>query len=216
MSDRTRVLVVDDHPLVREGLAARIAAQPDLEVCGEATDIDEAMAMVRSTHPALLIVDLALKASSGLDLIKRIAAIPGGPKMLVVSAYDESLFAERALRAGAHGYIHKQELQGSVIDAIRAVLRGEQYLSVAMTQRLAGQAISRKSAPLGIEGLTDREMQVFELIGRGISTRAIAGQLHLSVHTIESYREKLRLKLQLRDGTELVQRAVQWALQNNR
>lgn len=138
------------------------------------------------------------------------------PKVLVVSAYDEALFAERALRAGAQGYINKQELQGSVIEAIRKLLRGELFLSAEMTQQLAGQAVSGRIASQGVEALTDRELQIFQLIGRGITTRAIAEELRLSVHTIESHRENIRLKLNLRNGTQLLQRAVLWTLGGER
>jgi DNA-binding NarL/FixJ family response regulator len=213
MSDPVRVLIVDDHPLVREGLAARISMQPDLQICGEASDADQALSLVESTRPAIMIVDLALKRGSGLNLIKTVKAGGAGPRILVVSAYDESLFAERALRAGARGYINKQELQGSIIAAIRALLRGELYLSPNMTERLAHQAVSGNVASRGVEGLSDRELQIFQLIGRGDSTRSIAEQLHLSIHTIESHREKIRIKLNLRSGSELLQRAVQWLLE---
>ena len=215
-SARARVLIVDDHPLVREGLAARISAQSDLEVCGQAADIDQALSLVATMRPAIMIVDLALKHENGLDLIKKVKAGAVGPRILVVSAYEEAFFAERALRAGAHGYINKQELQGSVIDAIRTLLRGELYLSAEMTQRLAGRALSGKTASCGIEGLSDRELQIFQLIGRGSSTRSIAEQLHLSIHTIESHRDNIRIKLKLHNGTELLQQAVQWTLENGR
>lgn len=215
VSRRARVLIVDDHPLVREGLTARISAQPDLEVCGEASDLDEALAMIGSTRPALVILDLAFKHGNGLDLIKKIKMRRSRPKVLVVSAYDEALFAERALRAGAQGYINKQELQGSVIEAIRKLLRGELFLSAEMTQQLAGQALSGRAAE-GVEALTDRELQIFQLIGRGMTTRAIAEELRLSVHTIESHRENIRLKLNLRNGTQLLQRAVLWTLGGER
>jgi DNA-binding NarL/FixJ family response regulator len=134
--------------------------------------------------------------------------------MLVVSAYDESLFAERALRAGALGYINKQELQGKVVEALRTVLRGERYLSSAMAQRLIAQAIGSKAAAGGTEALTDRELQIFQLVGRGKSTREIANELNVSVHTIDSHREHIRAKLDLRSGTELIQRAVQWHIEN--
>jgi DNA-binding NarL/FixJ family response regulator len=214
MNHPVRVLIVDDHPLVREGLIARISAQPDLEVCGEASDVDQALSLAGITRPALMIVDLALKGGNGLDLIKKVKASNVSPKILVVSAYEEEIFAERALRAGAQGYINKQELQGSIIDAIRTLLRGELYLSANMTQRLAGQALFGSGVSRGgVEGLSDRELQIFQLIGRGNSTRLIAEQLHLSVHTIESHREKIRIKLRLRNGTELLQSAVQWVLE---
>src|SRR5437016_4528715 len=171
MNYPVRVLIVDDHPLVREGLIARISAQPDLEVCGEASDVHQALSLAGITRPALMIVDLALKGGNGLDLIKKVKASKVSPKILVVSAYEEEIFAERALRAGAQGYINKQELQGSIIDAIRTLLRGELYLSANMTQRLAGQALFGNRASRGVEGLSDRELQVFQLIGHGNSTR---------------------------------------------
>jgi len=160
-----------------------------------------------------VLIDLALRHSSGLDLIKEIRSRGEEPGILVVSAYEEALFAERALRAGADGYINKQELQVSVIEAIRTILRGELFMSVSMTQRIADHALSRGVEP-GPAVLTDRELQVFELIGRGRTTREIAVELRLSVHTIESHREKIRLKLNLRNGTELQQQAVLWALEH--
>jgi DNA-binding NarL/FixJ family response regulator len=213
-SGRLTIAIVDDHPLVREGLAARISAQPDMEVCGEADDIESALEMIVARRPALVIVDIALRDGHGIDLIKRIVAAGINTRMLVVSAYDESLFAERALRAGALGYINKQELQGKVVEALRTVLRGERYLSTAMAQRLIAQAIGSKAAAGGTEALTDRELQIFQLVGRGKSTREIANELNVSVHTIDSHREHIRAKLDLRSGTELIQRAVQWHIEN--
>ena len=211
---RYTIAIVDDHPLVREGLAARISAQPDMEVCGEADDIESAMEMVVASRPSLVIVDIALRDGHGIDLIKRIVAAGINTRMLVVSAYDESLFAERALRAGALGYINKQELQGKVVEALRTVLRGERYLSSELTQRLIAQAIGSKAAAGGREALTDRELQIFQLVGRGKSTREIANELNVSVHTIDSHREHIRAKMDLRSGTELIQRAVQWHIEN--
>ena len=211
---RISIAIVDDHPLVREGLAARISSQPDMEVCGEAADIESAMELISSTRPDLVIVDIALRDGHGLDLIKRIVAAKVECRMLVVSAYEESLFAERALRAGALGYINKQELQGKVVDALRAVLRGERYLSSAMAQRLIAQAIGSKVPQAGTESLSDRELQIFQLIGRGKSTREIASELTVSVHTIDSHREHIRAKLDLHSGTELIQRAVQWHMES--
>lgn len=210
---RARVLIVDDHPLVREGLSSRIAAQPDLEVCGEAADVDQALTLIRTTRPAVVLLDLALKKGSGLDLIKQITVSATGPKVLVISAYDEELYAERALRAGAHGYINKQELQVSIVEAIRRLLHNELFLSPRMTRRIAGHAVSGSPRPAsGVDALTDRELEVFGLIGRGNTTRWIAEELRVSIHTIESHREKIRLKLGLRNGTELLQRAVLWVM----
>ena len=213
-SGRVTVAIVDDHPLVREGLAARISAQPDMEVCGEAADIESALELIVTKRPSVAIVDIALRNGHGIDLIKRVVAAGVNTRMLVVSAYDESFFAERALRAGALGYINKQELQGQVVEALRTVLRGERYLSVAMAQRLIAQAIGSKVAHGGTETLTDRELQIFQLIGRGKSTREIAQELNVSVHTIDSHREHIRAKLDLHNGTELIQRAVQWHIEN--
>jgi DNA-binding NarL/FixJ family response regulator len=213
MSETAKILIVDDHPLVREGLAARIATQTDMVVCGEANDVEGALAQLDTSGPDLILVDLSLRRGHGLDLIKAVRRRDGDIKMLVVSAYEDSLFAERSLRSGAHGYINKQELQEKIIDAIRVVLSGHRYLDSEIADRLVGQAIgSDADRPRGLMNLTDRELEVFQLIGQGRSTRAIAEQLHLSVHTIESHRENIRSKLNLRNGTELMQHAVQWTL----
>ena len=213
----SKILIVDDHPMMREGLAARIASQPDMLVCGEACDINDALAQFRATTPNLVIVDLSLKTGHGLDLIKEIRATNDEVKLLVVSAFDESLYAERALRAGAQGYINKQEVQENIIDAIRAVLDGRRYLSDAMKERLVSQAVSGDDEAAGndpVGRLSDRELEVFTLIGRGKTTGAIASLLQLSVHTIDSHREKIRHKLHLKNGAELSQCAVQWILEN--
>lgn len=216
MDERARILIVDDHPLVREGLAARIAAQPDMSVCCEADDVESALECLRKTDADLVIVDLALKDSHGLNLIKRIRSRDSRTKLLVISAYDESLFAERAMRAGAQGYVNKQELQDKVIDAIRTVLNGQLYLSTDLMARLAGQAIgSRKRGKAGVDALSDRELEVFQLIGQGKSAREIAEQLDISVHTIDSHREKIRAKLSLKNGAELMRYAVQWVLESS-
>lgn len=210
---RASIAVVDAHPLIREGLAVRISAEPDLQVCCEACDSAEALTLIRRGRPDLVILDLAFQCGSGLALIKKLRADGGGPKILVISAYEEDLLAERALRAGAQGYLSQQELQGSVIEAIRVVLRGQLFVSANLAQRLASQAISGRSVPHGIGALSDREMQIFELIGQGLGTRAIAGSLNLSVHTIESHRENIRMKLNLRSGTELMRQAVLWTFE---
>jgi DNA-binding NarL/FixJ family response regulator len=212
-----RILIVDDHPLIREGLSARISAQSDMHVCGEAGDVGQGFACFVAENPDLTIVDLSLKTGHGLDLIKQIVERSAQARILVVSAYDETLYAERALRAGALGYIGKEECRESVISAIRTVLEGRRYLSPAMTQRLLGQAITgRDSTPATpFEKLSDRELQVFQLIGQGISSGVIAKQLHLSPHTIDTHREKIKLKLNLKSGAELMQHAVQWVLNNH-
>jgi len=210
-----RILIVDDHPLVREGLSARISAQAGLEVCGEADDVETALQMIHRHEPDLVIVDITLSSGHGLDLIKQARQRQNPPKMLVVSAHDETLLAPRVLRAGAQGYVNKQEAQQKVVDAITSVLRGEQYLSDQMTQQLVGSALNtRRPRAAGIEGLSDRELQIFEQIGRGRGTRAIAEDLQLSVHTVETHRENIRAKLGLRSGNELVRSAVQWVIES--
>jgi DNA-binding NarL/FixJ family response regulator len=209
-----RILIVDDHPMMREGLSVRIAAQPDLCVCGEAADVDEALRQVHDARPDLVIVDLSLRRGHGLDLIERIKASHPAVKMLVLSQSEEALYAERSLRAGALGYINKCECQESIVGAIREVLAGRLYVSPEMTAHLLARAIEGDVPPGTdpVERLSNRELQVFQLIGQGATTASIAQQLHVSVHTIESHRENIRHKLGLRNGAELMQRAVQWHL----
>lgn len=211
-----KVLIVDDHPLIREGLALRVSSQPDLEVCGEAASSNEALEQVKSTNPDLAIVDIQLVESSGIELIKEIKARFPSVKMLVVSAFDDSLYAERALRAGALGYLNKRLCQKSILEAVRVVLDGRRYVSEEMTQRLFSLAVSGGELSLAdpIQGLSDRELEVFQMIGQGLKSSAIANRLFLSVHTIDSHREKIRHKLGLKNGNELMQRAVQWVLNN--
>jgi DNA-binding NarL/FixJ family response regulator len=207
-----RVLIVDDHPLVREGLAARIQRESDLTVCGEAEDISHTLALVKSTHPDLVIVDLSLKSGQGLELIKRIPSCSENTKTLVCSMYNESLYAERALHAGALGYINKQEMSEKIIEAIRHVLQGKIYLSPCMTARLLQQAIGSSPQRIRspVEALSDRELEIFKLIGQGKTARQIADELHLSVKTIDTHRENIKKKLHLRNATELSCEAIQW------
>ena len=210
-----RILIVDDHPMVREGLIARISRHSDLEVCGEAADIPEALVQLKEAIPDLVIVDISLKAGSGIDLIKQIKAQHEGTKMLVASMYDESLYAERALRAGAMGYINKQEMAEKVILAIRRVLSGKMYLSPQMTDRILHRALGggdAEGSPVG--SLSDRELEIFGLIGQGRTTREIAGELHLSIKTVETHRENIKAKLNVKNSAELGRHAVQWVLEN--
>jgi DNA-binding NarL/FixJ family response regulator len=213
---KTRILIVDDHVMVRDGLAMRIQMQSDLMVCGEAETEEQAFELVKQGEPDLVLVDISLKEGRGLELIKRIKAYDPGIKMLVLSMYDEQLYAERALRAGAMGYLNKQESREKVMEAIRTVLAGDRYLSPSMTQRLVAQAIGRQegasSSP--VESLTDRELEIFRLIGKGLTTRAIANRLHLSPHTIDTHRENIKGKLNAKNAAELSRVAVQWVLEN--
>jgi DNA-binding NarL/FixJ family response regulator len=208
-------MIVDDHPLVRAGLRQLIADEPDLVVCSEAASAHEAVKLLDSCTPALAIVDISLADGSGLELIKRIHARNPEIRILVASMHDESLFAERALRAGAMGYINKQEAAARVIDALRQVLRGKIYVSQKMTENLlrnaTGSRDTQTTSP--IQRLSNRELEVFELIGRGLSTCKIAEKLHLSIKTIETHRANIKKKLGLETGNELALRAMQWSLE---
>ena len=214
-----RVLIVDDHPAVREGLAARIAHQPDLEVCGEAEDIDQAMALMEAAQPDVVVVDISLKTGSGIDLIQRIKARHSGARLLVCSLYPDSLYAERALRAGAHGYINKGNTTGRIVDAIRCVRDGQTYISDEIADHLEAIAVlpakgRRSHVPAQI--LSARELDVFQRIGEGQTTTEIAHQLDVSVHTIETYRKRIKVKLQLRTAAQLSRAAAEWALKGRK
>ena len=214
---KKRILIVDDHPMVREGLRMRISLQPDLEVCGEAEDVREAMALIERARPDLVIVDISLKSGNGIDLLKQIRSHDDKIKLLVLSMYDDTLYAERSLRAGASGYLNKQASREKVVEAIRTVLAGQRYLSRETTDRLVGQALGggNQQQASSVEGLSDRELEVFRLIGSGLTTGAIAERLHLSTHTIDSHRESIKRKLNLQNAAELAQHAVQWVLGNS-
>ncbi len=209
----TRILLVDDHPMVRERLAEVINRESDLSVCAEAEDRHGAMKAVETAKPDLAIIDLALKNSNGLDLIKDLQARWPRLLILVVSMHDELLYAERVLRAGARGYITKQEATRNIMVAIRRVLGGNVYLN----EKTATSVIARLTAnPRGEEmaladTLTDRELQVFELTGKGLNTRGIADQLGIDVKTVETYRVRIKEKLDLKSSSDLLQLAIRWA-----
>ena len=208
-----RVLIVDDHPVVREGLSALISGQPDLTVCGQAAGCAEAVSLADTTNPNLIIVDISLKDGNGIELIKRIKARNPSIRFLVSSMHDETVYAERALRAGALGFLGKQESTQKIIDAIRRVLEGKVYLSERMAQRLLHGLVAGSRERSSVEALADRELQVFELIGQGLNTRQIAAQLHLSSKTVETYRGRIRDKLNIGRGSELAHYAMQWVMQ---
>jgi DNA-binding NarL/FixJ family response regulator len=210
-----KVLLVDDHPTVREGIAALIARQRDMQVCGQAAGIEEALQLLERYSPDLAVVDLSLKDGHGLDLAKQITSRNTDTKVLVHSMYDEALYGERALQSGACGYVNKQEDPDKLLGAIRDVLNGRVYFSAAVLNRMAARSTGGNPTPVGgsVETLTDRELQVFELIGAGLTTRAIASRLELSMHTIDTHREKIKAKLQLKNAVELTRHAVQWVLE---
>jgi DNA-binding NarL/FixJ family response regulator len=209
---KTNILIVDDHPIVRQGLAELVNHENDLVVCGQAEDAHQAMKAIKELKPNMAVVDISLKETSGMELIKDINAQYPNLPVLALSMHDESLYAERALRAGAKGYIMKAEATENVITAIRKILSGEIYLSDKMSARmmrkLVGRATEISTSP--IELLSDRELEVFNLIGKGYGTRQISERLHLSIKTIETYRAHIKDKLNLADAAELLRYAVQW------
>lgn len=210
-----RILIVEDHPIVRQGMKLVLQADPSVMVCGEASGVTEARSTFRETQPDLVVVDLSLEDGSGLELVKELVATRPGTRILVHSAHDETMYAERALRAGAMGFVSKSSPPGTLREAARRVLAGHVYVSERMTDRLLGQNTLRVDAtdsPSPLKGLSDRELEVLTLIGRGSTTKEIATHLDLSPKTIESHRENLKSKLALRNATELVQYAVRWAL----
>ncbi len=210
-----RILLVDDHPSVRDGLMLRIELQGDLKVVGEADSEGQAYTLVKQLVPDLVLVDISLKQGNGIDLIKRIRAFDPEIKMLVVSGFQESLYAERACRAGALGFLNKQESSEKLIEAIRIVLSGERYLSPHMTRRLVNQTLNaRVPTKSPIENLTNRELEVFRLIGEGLTSGSIAERLTISPHTIDTHRENIKRKLDISNAAELSRVAVQWILEN--
>lgn len=211
-----RIFLVEDHPITRAGFTALIRREPDLEVCGEADNASTALSLIEKLRPALVVTDITLKTSNGLELIKNIRALIPDQRIIALSMHDEALYAERALRAGAQGYLMKKEAAEKIVPAIRMILSGDIYLSEGVKGKLVAQMFSPKKSAGGepvfpIDTLSDREMEVFELIGNGFATREIAERLNLSTKTIDSYREHLKLKLGVDNGSELVRRAIQWA-----
>lgn len=209
---KARVFLVDDHPIVRQGLAELINHEDDLEVCGQAEDAREALKEIKKQQPDMVIVDLSLKETSGVELIKDIKSQYSNLPVLALSMHDESLYAERTLRAGAKGYIMKQEATDEVISAIRKVLSGQIYASERMTAKMVRRLVggAPETGTSTIERLSDRELEVFLLIGQGYGTRQIAEKLFLSVKTIETYRAHIKEKMNLAGSAELLQYAIQW------
>lgn len=209
-----KVLIVDDHPALCEGLGHRISAQPDLCLCGQAGDVLEALQVIEEARPDIVIVDIALRSSNGLDLIKAIQSRYHSIRTLVHSMYDESLYADRCLHAGAMGYVNKEAHPAEVIKAIREIFAGRVYLSPAMTHQILGRTVAGRSPEADpIETLTDRQLEILQLIGDGLTAQKIANRLHISVHTVETHRENIKRKLGIDTSTELTRRAVLWVSQ---
>jgi DNA-binding NarL/FixJ family response regulator len=209
---RKRVLLVDDHAVVRFGIAQLINRQPDLVVCGEEEDASRALTAIETLKPDLVIADISLKDSSGLELMRNIKASHPRLPVLVVSAHDENIYAEIAFRAGALGYLMKQSALEQIPAAIRRVLEGNIYVSDALAARMLQQQV-RGQTPASespVQRLSDRELEVFQFIGRWKRTKEIAAELHLSVKTVEYYREQIKKKLNLRSGAELTRHATAW------
>jgi DNA-binding NarL/FixJ family response regulator len=211
MPPKIKILLVDDHPLVREGVANLIHQQPDLEVCGEAASEPQALQLIGAVQPDVAVVDISLENGSGLELIKNIKAMHPGVAMLALSMHDESLYAERALRAGARGYLMKREAAKKVIQGIRAVLAGQLFVSEKISALMAERFVEGRTATASpVELLSDRELEVFQLLGRGLTTRQIAGHLHVGFKTVQAYSARIKEKLQLANATELLRKAMQW------
>jgi DNA-binding NarL/FixJ family response regulator len=210
---RFKILVVDDHPVTRLGVTTLISRERDLVICGEAEGPPGAAELTRRLEPDMAIVDLAHGTMGGIELIRSIKALRPQMRVLVMSMQDENIYAERALRAGATGYVMKRQPVGDILTAIRRVLSGELYLTEGMKEKMLNRVVrsSKEEVVSSIDSLTDREMEVFRLIGNGYSTGEIAARLHLSVKTIDSHREHLKRKLGSGSGAHLVRHAIQWS-----
>lgn len=206
---------MDDHPVFRHGISALINAESDLEVCGEASSSPTALDAMRTLSPDVALLDISLPGTNGIELIKLMKAEQPKLPLLMLSMHDESLYALRALKAGALGYVMKAEALTHVLDALRKVLRGDIYVSPRLSERLIFQAIQTAEGGSGspVDRLSDRELEVLELLGRGFGTKEIAGELHLSVKTIETHRAHIKEKLGFRDAGEMVRFAIDWVAQ---
>jgi DNA-binding NarL/FixJ family response regulator len=212
MSKKIKILLVDDHPLVREGLVNLIGQQPDLEICGEAGGESQALELIGTVQPDVAIVDISLENGSGIELIKRVKTLHPAVTMLVLSMHDESLYAERALRAGARGYIMKREAARKIIEGIRRVRAGQLYVSEKIAAGMAEKFVDGHTAadisPAG--QLSNRELEVFQLLGTGQNTRQIADHLHIGFKTVQAYNARIKEKLKLANATELLREAMRW------
>jgi DNA-binding NarL/FixJ family response regulator len=209
-TQRRTVFLVDDHPLVRDGLAQLINQAPDFRVCGEAEDATSAYAEINRMQPDAAIIDLSLRGGSGLDLIKRLQDLSHPPSILVLSMYDEAFYAERALRAGALGYVMKRETSGRVIGALRQIVQGKLFVSAAIASQAAEKFLRRRSSASAVDCLTDREIEMFRRIGQGQENRHIAGELGLSLKTVQAHCANIKQKLGLDNATVLMREAVKW------
>ncbi|MFN7733324.1 MAG: response regulator [Pirellula sp.] len=210
-----KVFIVDGHPLIRDGLRSRISSLPHLVVCGESASEDEAFHAIQRLKPDLVIVDIILKEGTGLELVKRLRTHCPNVRCLVIDGYHESPYAERALRVGALGYLSKHETESLLLEAIEQTLRGERFAGPELSKRLIQTAMCGQHPPTTpLEALSNRELEIFQWIGQGLSTSQIATKLFLSVHTVDTHRENIKRKLALKSASELTRAAVQWVLEN--
>jgi DNA-binding NarL/FixJ family response regulator len=215
---KTRIYVVDDHAMVRRGLAAMIAAEPDLEVCGEAEDCATATSEVGKLRPDVAIVDISLRGNSGIELIKNIKAFDPRIQIVVLSMHDESVYALRVLKAGAKAYVTKQDIASKVIDAIRKVRKGQMYVSERVSSQMLNRIVKgqEEQGDSPVAGLSDRELEVATLIGSGLATREIASRMHVSVKTVETHRAHIKAKANLTSAAQLVQFCFRWVEESGR
>lgn len=209
-SRRIKVMVIDDHPAIREALAYTIRDKIDMELCGQASSAGEAFTLMENIHPDVAVVDISLKDAHGLDLVQNIRARYPSIQVLIYSMYDELAYAERAISAGALGYLAKSEPTRHIVEAIRSVMRGEVYLSRRMTSRILGKVVKEQHNGFIVGKLTDREMAIFEMLGHGAGLGEISDNLHLSRKTVETYRRRIKEKLGLDSVSGLMQYAIQW------
>ncbi len=209
---KRKVMIVDDHPIMRDGISQLIDQQADMEVCGESSSALEALAALEHIDPDLMLIDISLTGMDGLELIKAVKKRGGGTPMLVLSMHSEELYAERAVRAGAMGYVMKHASAEALLEAMRRVLSGKLYLSPGMTEKFLEKAVGgdrdRDGSPMS--RLSDREMEIFKLIGQGLKPQRIAEELHLSIKTVETYYSRIKQKLHLKSASELLQTAISW------
>jgi DNA-binding NarL/FixJ family response regulator len=215
---RTRIFLIEDHPIARHGLAQLINVQPDMLVCGEASGAQEALRLIRKARPDLVILDITLEDGNGLELTRTLKALDRNMRVLVMSMHDEALNAEVALHAGASGYIMKEEAIEKVLVAIRKILSGKIYVSENITLEMVQKQAERgrKAKPASFDQLSDRELQVFQMIGGWVGTQEIAEQLHISVKTVEYYYHRIKQKLHLKNATDLRQYATEWRQRTDR
>lgn len=214
---KATVFIVDDHAVVQHGFTQRINIEDDLQVCGTASTSEEAMDQIARLKPQVALIDLSLGRGDGLDLIKQLKSRGDQIRVLVISGHDEGVYAERSIRAGAHGYLHKAQAIDEVVDAIRTVLAGNLYLSDDATHRTLKRVLASPGTPVNaspVDGLSDRELQVYEMLGQGLSIKEIGERLFLSPKTIETYRGHLKRKLNLESSSELMRHAIQWSMEH--